>query len=71
MTLVEMAIILIWSLHIIDFYVVGHCPRIVLKASDGFQPLAHLQTREIGSLLFVPPWCTLLVDWPYLHCNRS
>jgi hypothetical protein len=41
------------------FYVVEHCSRIVLKASDEFQPLTHLPTREIGSLLFVPPWCTV------------
>jgi hypothetical protein len=55
-----------WYWH---FYVVEHCPRIVLKASDEFQPLTHLPTREIGSLLFVPPWCTLLAERPYLHCH--
>jgi hypothetical protein len=42
-----------------------------LKASDEFQPLTHLPTREIGSLLFVPPWCTLLVERPCLHCHSS
>jgi len=51
--------------------VVEHCPRIVLKASDEFQPLVHLLTREIGSLLFVPPWCKLLAEQPHLHRNRS
>jgi hypothetical protein len=50
---------------------VEHCPRIVLTASDEFQPLAHLLTREIGSLLFVPWWCTLLAEQPPLHGNRS
>ena len=49
------------------FYAVEHCPHVVLKASDEFQPLAHLPTREIGSLLFVPPWCTLLAERPCLH----
>jgi hypothetical protein len=53
------------------FYAVEHCPHIVLTASDEFQPLAHLLTREIGSLLFVPPWYTLLAEWPCLHENRS
>jgi len=53
------------------FYAVEQFPRIVLKASNEFQPLAHLPTREIGSLLFVPPWCTLLVERPCLHRNRS
>ena len=42
---------------------------IVLKASDKFQHLTHLPTREIGSLLFVRPWCTLLVGQPCLHCT--
>jgi hypothetical protein len=51
------------------FYVVEHCPRIVLKASDEFQPPTHLPTREIGSLFFVPPWCTLLAERPCLHCH--
>jgi hypothetical protein len=35
-----------------------------------FSP-THLQTREIRSLLFVPPWCTLLVERPCLHCHSS
>jgi hypothetical protein len=26
---------------------------------------------EKGVLLFVPPWCTLLVEWPCLHCHSS
>jgi hypothetical protein len=50
---------------------VEHCSRIVLKASIEFQPLTHLRTREIGSLLFVPPWCTLITERPCLHCHSS
>jgi hypothetical protein len=38
------------------FYAVEHCSLIVLKASDEFQPLTHLPTREIESLL-----CSFLV----------
>jgi hypothetical protein len=53
------------------FYAVEHCSRIVLKASDESQPLTHLPTREIGSLLFVPTWCTLLAERPCLHCHSS
>jgi hypothetical protein len=53
------------------FYAVEHCSRIVLKASDDFHPLTHLPTREIGSLLFVPPWWTLLAERPCLHCHNS
>jgi hypothetical protein len=53
------------------FYAVEHCSRILLKASDEFQPLTHLPTREIGSLFFVPPWCTLLAERPCLQCHSS
>jgi hypothetical protein len=52
------------------FYAVEHSSRIVLKAYE-FQPLTHLPTREIGSLLFVPTWCTLLAERPCLHCHSS
>jgi hypothetical protein len=31
----------------------------------------HLATTEIRSLLFVPPWCTLIAEQPCLHCHSS
>jgi hypothetical protein len=52
------------------FYAVEHCFRIVSKASDEFQPDTPSDQR-IGSLLFVPPWCTLLAERPCLHCHSS
>jgi hypothetical protein len=50
---------------------VEHCPRIVLTASDEFQPLAHLLSREMASLLFVSRWCTLLAERPCLYRNKK
>lgn len=31
----------------------------------------HLPIREVGLLLFVPPWCALLSERPWLHCKSS
>ena len=44
-------------------------PHIVTKASDKFQNHTLIPTTEIGSLLFVLPWCILLVERSCLHCN--
>lgn len=47
---------------LIHFYVIERCSCIVLKACNEFQPLTHLQTREIESLISVLPWCILPVE---------
>lgn len=48
---------------------VVHCPRIVLKASDEFQPLAHLPTGEIGSLYFCSSLVHTISGAAMLHCK--
>ena len=53
------------------WHAVKHRLHIVIKASDEFQPLTLLQTREIGSLLSVLPWCILVDGRPCLHCNNT
>lgn len=43
----------------------------VLKPCDDFLHLSHLLTKEIGLLLFISTFCTLINEKPCLHRKSS